>query len=92
MGWHIARDGKSRWHNGMTGGYASWISVVPEKKVGVVVLANTAAEKVTELGEMVTRVALGEKVEPPAEPKLWKSHRKFCSFMLDITLSCRRLG
>lgn len=70
MGWHIARDGKSRWHNGMTGGYASWISVVPEKKVGVVVLANTAAEKVTELGEMVTRVALGEKVEPPARTKI----------------------
>ena len=70
LGWHIARDGITRWHNGMTGGYASWISFVPEKKVAVVVLANTATMKVTELGEQLTRVACGTEVKPPAERKI----------------------
>jgi CubicO group peptidase (beta-lactamase class C family) len=65
LGWHIARDGITRWHNGMTGGYSSWISVVPEAKVGVVVLSNTATGKTTELGEQLTRVAFGMKVAPP---------------------------
>ncbi|RIK75699.1 MAG: serine hydrolase [Planctomycetota bacterium] len=65
LGWHIARDGQTRWHNGMTGGYASWASIVPEKRVGVVVLSNTATLKITELGELITRAACGEQVEPP---------------------------
>jgi CubicO group peptidase (beta-lactamase class C family) len=65
LGWHIARDGMGRWHNGMTGGYSAWMSVVPEAKAGAVVLSNTASEKTTELGEMLTRLACGIKVEPP---------------------------
>jgi serine-type D-Ala-D-Ala carboxypeptidase/endopeptidase len=65
LGWHIARDGVTRWHNGMTGGYASWMSVVPKLDVGVVVLANTATMKATELGEQLTRVACGIEVKPP---------------------------
>lgn len=67
LGWHIARDGATRWHNGMTGGYASWASIVAEKEVGVVVLSNTATMKVTEVGELITRVACGEHVEPPQQ-------------------------
>lgn len=65
LGWHIARDGITRWHNGMTGGYSSWISVVPQAKLGVVVLSNTATDKTTQLGEQVTRAALGIKAAPP---------------------------
>jgi CubicO group peptidase (beta-lactamase class C family) len=30
------------WHNGGTGGFRSWAGFVPEKRTGVVVLANTA--------------------------------------------------
>ena len=30
------------WHNGQTGGYHSFIGVVPEKKIVVVLLANVA--------------------------------------------------
>jgi CubicO group peptidase (beta-lactamase class C family) len=69
LAWHIARDGVTRWHNGMTGGYEAWISAVPEKKVGVVVLTNAPTGKATELGENLTRVAFGIKVEPPKERK-----------------------
>jgi CubicO group peptidase (beta-lactamase class C family) len=65
LAWHIARDGITRWHNGMTGGYASWVSIVPSMKAGVVVLSNTASGKVDQLGEQLTRVACGMKVEPP---------------------------
>ena len=68
LGWHIARDGITRWHNGMTGGYASWLAVVPSRNVGVVVLSNTAAGQITEFGENITRIALGEKVKPSTRP------------------------
>jgi CubicO group peptidase (beta-lactamase class C family) len=65
LGWHIAGDGITRWHNGMTGGYASWLAVVPDRNVGVVVLANTATMKITQLGEQLTRAACGIEVKPP---------------------------
>ena len=45
------RDGITRWHNGMTGGYASWVAVVPSRDLGVVVLSNTAAPQITEIGD-----------------------------------------
>ena len=67
LAWHIARDGVTRWHNGRTGGYSSWMSVIPEMKAGVVVLSNTSADKTTELGLKLTLVASGKKVEPPRE-------------------------
>jgi CubicO group peptidase (beta-lactamase class C family) len=65
LGWHIARDGITRWHNGMTGGYHCWLSVVPDHGIGVVVLANTATMRITEFGEQVTRIAFGIDVKPP---------------------------
>lgn len=64
LAWHIEADGVTRWHNGMTGGYSSWVAVAPGRNVGVVVLANTAAEQITELGQKITRIAMGEKLEP----------------------------
>jgi D-alanyl-D-alanine-carboxypeptidase/D-alanyl-D-alanine-endopeptidase len=69
LAWHIARDGVTRWHNGMTGGYHSWVAFVPGKNVATMVLANTATGKITELGEQITRVACGEEIEPPKERK-----------------------
>lgn len=68
LGWHIARDRFTRWHNGMTGGYASWLAVVPGHGIGVVVLSNTATERITQLGEQITRVAVGSEVKPPPRP------------------------
>ena len=50
LGWHLHPDGITWWHNGGTGGYSSWLSVVPSKKAGVVVLANTSTPKTDELG------------------------------------------
>lgn len=72
LAWHIESDGITRWHNGMTGGYASWVSVVPGRNAGVVVLCNTACEKITEFGQNATRITLGETIEQPAAPAVVK--------------------
>ncbi len=58
LGWLIARDGITRWHNGMTGGYHGWLAVTPTHSVGVIVLANTATMRISAFGEQVTRIAL----------------------------------
>ena len=65
LGWHIARDGGTRWHNGMTGGYHSWLAVNRELRIGVVVLANTATDEITKFGERVTQIAAGAQVPVP---------------------------
>jgi D-alanyl-D-alanine-carboxypeptidase/D-alanyl-D-alanine-endopeptidase len=68
LGWHLARDGVTLWHNGGTGGYHGWLAISPDRKVGVVLLSNTANMRLDELGEQVTRIALGRKVSLP-EPR-----------------------
>ncbi len=49
--WHIAKKYGARlvWHNGGTGGYHSFIGFDPQKKRGVVVLANSA-KSIDDLG------------------------------------------
>jgi serine-type D-Ala-D-Ala carboxypeptidase/endopeptidase len=44
LGWHVSRRAGRElvWHNGGTGGFASFIGYVPEARVGIVVLANSA--------------------------------------------------
>lgn len=44
------------WHNGMVGGYASYVSIDTEAKTGIVILSNKAVD-VTMLGMMLTRQA-----------------------------------
>jgi CubicO group peptidase (beta-lactamase class C family) len=65
LGWHIARDGVSRWHNGQTGGYSSFIGYIPQRRLAVAVLCNTATDKTTVLGERVLQALAGMKVDPP---------------------------
>lgn len=69
LGWHIARDGLTRWHSGMTGGYHVWLAVAPELKLGNVVLANTASTKISQFGEQVVQAAAGMDVKPPPRRK-----------------------
>lgn len=97
LGWHIARDGVTRWHSGMTGGYHAWLAIIPDRKLGVVVLANTATMKVTEFGERVTQLAFGLDVKPPVVRKMIEvdtatlarfvgSYELFPKFVLTITV------
>lgn len=64
LGWHVAGDGSTRWHNGGTGGYHSLVAFDPARKIAVVVLANTASDRVDELGFAILRLLAGQKVEP----------------------------
>jgi D-alanyl-D-alanine-carboxypeptidase/D-alanyl-D-alanine-endopeptidase len=65
LGWHLARDGRTRWHNGQTGGYHSWFGVVTETRKAVCVLAGTATGAIDALGEHVLQRLHGLTVEPP---------------------------
>jgi serine-type D-Ala-D-Ala carboxypeptidase/endopeptidase len=64
LGWHIARDGVTRWHDGQTAGYTSAIFIYPPKRLGVVVLCNTATDVTSLLAEKVLQSMLGMKPEP----------------------------
>ena len=63
LGWHIGfKDSlpNVRWHNGGTAGFASFVATDLDKDVGVVVLANTLASSVDNLGAALLHVARGE--------------------------------
>jgi serine-type D-Ala-D-Ala carboxypeptidase/endopeptidase len=64
LGWHLARDGVSRWHSGQTAGYTSALFVYPPKHLGIVVLCNTATEHTTPLAEKILLAMLGVTPDP----------------------------
>jgi serine-type D-Ala-D-Ala carboxypeptidase/endopeptidase len=66
LGWHVASDGVSRWHNGQTGGYSSFVGYIPDRRLAVVVLCNTATQLTTEMGEKVLQTLAGMTVDPPS--------------------------
>ncbi|QEG32930.1 serine hydrolase [Bythopirellula goksoeyrii] len=72
LGWLIWPDGMTRCLDGMTGGYAAWLAVVPSRDVGVVILSNTAALQVTELGAKITQIAVEANAESAAAAPLAK--------------------
>ncbi|WP_428304598.1 serine hydrolase [Lacipirellula sp.] len=71
LAWHFARDGITRLHDGQTAGYSSFVACIPEKKLAVVVLSNTAKHEFTSaVGEKIAQLALGMQVEPLAMRKV----------------------
>lgn len=72
LGWHVARDGATRWHNGQTGGYHAAIFLNRKLDIAVVVLANTATAEIDVLAEQLMRLLAGAKEEPRLFPKLVK--------------------
>ena len=64
LGWRIARDGSTRWHNGQTGGYHSALFVNRKLDSAVAVLTNTATGEVDRLAEDLLRLAAGVSVTP----------------------------
>jgi D-alanyl-D-alanine-carboxypeptidase/D-alanyl-D-alanine-endopeptidase len=69
LGWMIAGDGRTVWHNGGTGGYHSFAAFDSEAKRGVVVLCNTSTDIVDQLGINIVRSLAGQEVPPPNLPK-----------------------
>lgn len=65
LGWMIAGDGQTRWHNGQTAGYAGALFVNRPLKCAVVVLGNGADPAVGLVGERIVQSIAGMKVDPP---------------------------
>lgn len=64
LGWHIARDGESLWHNGQTGGYHAYLGIMRSTRRAVCILTNTATGLVDQVGERLIQALHGMKVEP----------------------------
>ncbi|QEF98571.1 D-alanyl-D-alanine-carboxypeptidase/endopeptidase AmpH precursor [Stieleria maiorica] len=64
LGWHLARDGSTRWHNGQTGGFHAMLFVNRQIPAAVVLLTNTATMEVDRLAEDLIRMLAGAPVEP----------------------------
>lgn len=65
LGWMIASDGQTRWHNGQTGGSTSAIFINRKYKCAVVVLCNTAVtRKIEELATQLLQRATGTEAKP----------------------------
>ena len=64
FGWFVARDGESRWHNGMTGGFSSYLGISHKHDIAVVVLTNGATFGTTVVGERLFQELAGMNPEP----------------------------
>jgi CubicO group peptidase (beta-lactamase class C family) len=64
LGWHYGELSDSPWHNGRTGGYASFANFDPDAKTAVVVLANTSTPLVDQIGAAISRIVSGEDAAP----------------------------
>lgn len=63
-GWFIARNGHGYWHNGMTGGYSSYMGLTREMDLAVVVLTNGKAFETTIIGENILKAVAGMNPDP----------------------------
>ncbi len=65
LGWVIAGDGQTRWHNGQTGGSRSAVFINRKLKCAVVVLCNTSVmEGIDELAMQIMMKSAGIEAEP----------------------------
>jgi hypothetical protein len=64
LGWVIAGDGQTRWHNGQTGGSHAALFINRELKCAVVVLCNTAVGEVDQLATQLVLKAAGQEIKP----------------------------
>lgn len=65
LGWVIAGDGHTRWHNGQTGGSRSAVFINRKLKCAVVVLCNTSVmEGIDELAMQIVMKSSGVEAEP----------------------------
>ena len=65
LGWMIAGDGQTRWHNGQTGGSTSSLFINRKLKCAVIVLCNTSITgKLDELATQLMLKAAGQEGQP----------------------------
>lgn len=76
LGWHLADDQATRWHNGQTGGYHSMVMINRDQQAAVVLMTNTGTLEVDQLAEDVRRMLAGEKVAARKFEKWLRSQRR----------------
>jgi len=64
LGWMIAQDGSTRWHNGRTGGYECMILINRSLKSATVLLCNTAGSNTSGLAEQIFQTIAGKNTQP----------------------------
>lgn len=69
LGWHIAGDGSTYWHNGQTGGYHAFVAFNRKTNVGVVICVTGNPLKVDQLGFRLVRHLSGDDVQPITFPE-----------------------
>ena len=69
LGWRFDLDGVTCFHGGLTKGYRSWLIMVPDREISVVVLANTRSTRIKRLCELVAQAAQGMDVQPLSPKK-----------------------
>lgn len=62
LGWHLDADDRC-WHNGQTGGYHAYLSVMPTKRRAVIVLSNSANGYADRLGKEIEEILDGKQPE-----------------------------
>jgi CubicO group peptidase (beta-lactamase class C family) len=62
--WQVRRDEHLIWHNGQTGAFHAFAGFDTEKRLGVVLLANTASRRVDELGFRLVKLLTTGEAEP----------------------------
>ena len=70
LGWHVAGDRSTRWHNGQTGGYHSGLFVSRKEKCAAVLLCNSSSGEAGVLAEQVMRMLAGASEKPRVFAKL----------------------
>jgi serine-type D-Ala-D-Ala carboxypeptidase/endopeptidase len=69
LGWLVAKDGNTRFHNGQTGGFHSAVFLNRQLNQAVVILANSATGEIDLLAEDLFRLLAGQEVKPRDFPK-----------------------
>lgn len=90
LGWLMAGDGRTRWHNGMTGGYHAAMFVNAELHVATVVLSNRSTPAGTQIAETLMRRSAGMPDRPTpnrerAEVALTEAQLDRCNGTFRIT-------
>jgi serine-type D-Ala-D-Ala carboxypeptidase/endopeptidase len=61
LGWLAASGGATRWHNGQTGGYHTYLCIWPDKDCAVALFANTTWGHMTTCADSVLLMLVGEE-------------------------------
>lgn len=90
LGWMIAGDRETRWHNGMTGGFHAAIFVNRAAAVATVVLSNRSHPVGTQLAERTFRAASGRPALPT--PNAMRSEIALAPEQIDRCVGTFRLN